>query len=773
MIKKKCIKNKTLLKTNILICIIILTGFLTTSIISYKSNIGIFEKDVEMVSTLSSEGLYNEIATVFSQPVSVSLTMANDSLLRDFLSDEVNNRADEKWQARMRDYLNGYRLKYNYDSVFLVSANTNNYYHFEGMDRVLKRDNPENVWYYKFLNSEEEHSLNVDNDEATDNSITVFVNCKIKGNDGSIVGVVGVGLKVNSLQSLLNSYEKQYGVRTYLIDNKGIIQVSSFVTGYENKNLFDLTGYADNEQQIIQNRDKQERFWYSNNSSEGYVVTRYEPNLKWHLVVENDTSVANQQFWLQLTRNILIIVVIVILVLLIITSVIRRYNVEISDLTISQELEYQRLLHEATEGLYDSIYEIDITHNCASSESTRQYFKSMGISPDTPYDKALYSIAGKQIKEEYIQGYVETFCPKAVLESYQNGVSNLNYDFMVSNDRENYQWIRILAQIFYWHSDNSVRMITFQKNVDSEKKRELILLEGIQKDSMTGLYNKRTTEELVSLALQPDIFTNGRYHVFLIFDIDNFKAVNDTMGHSFGDHVIQEIAEELKTQFREGDILGRIGGDEFAVLMKNIDNLESLNQKLTRLCGRIEKKDFGEVDGLVISCSIGVAIFPNDGELYTELYEKADQALYHAKSHGKNSYVMFSECADGYAFHANQRDLELLLSIATDGLAQYACTNPLKLLYFNNKCTELFGIPAAILSSIDYDPMDQIHPDDVEEVYEAIKVAAVKRKPFTRVFRVRHQKGHYVSVRLRGVFINERYKNQYPVFYVMYSKLKD
>ncbi|MEG0689336.1 MAG: GGDEF domain-containing protein, partial [Hungatella sp.] len=73
-------KNKTLVNTNLLVCIIIIIGFAATSFISYRSNMGIYEQDVERVSTLTSEGMYNEITNIFAQPVSVSLTMANDSL---------------------------------------------------------------------------------------------------------------------------------------------------------------------------------------------------------------------------------------------------------------------------------------------------------------------------------------------------------------------------------------------------------------------------------------------------------------------------------------------------------------------------------------------------------------------------------------------------------------------------------------------------------------------------------------------------------------------
>lgn len=135
----------------------------------------------------------------------------------------------------------------------------------------------------------------------------------------------------------------------------------------------------------------------------------------------------------------------------------------------SQELEYQKLLTDATQGLYENVYELDITHNRAGSERTKEYFASLGISGDTPYEEALKVIAKKQIKPDFVPGYLEIFSPENVLHAYNNGLSDLYYDFMMSTDSAYYYWMRIRASIFYWDSDRSVRMIAYQQNIDEEK----------------------------------------------------------------------------------------------------------------------------------------------------------------------------------------------------------------------------------------------------------------------------------------------------------------
>lgn len=272
-------RNSILVRTNILVCLVIILGFAVTSVISYRSNHGIFRRDVENVAALTSEGVYYQVESIFTKPVNISLTMANDSLLHNFLSNESDHLDDETYIQVMRDYLNTYRKKYTYDSVFLVSAHTGRYYHFNGLDRVLTAGNPENLWYYAFLESPDEYSLNIDNDEATNNEITIFINCRIKGTDGTTLGVVGVGFRVDYLQTLLKDYERQFGVRACLVGPDGTVEVSTDRTGYHKTNLFDLATFSPLRERVLDNRADTLRFWHTSPQGEAYFVTRYLPSL--------------------------------------------------------------------------------------------------------------------------------------------------------------------------------------------------------------------------------------------------------------------------------------------------------------------------------------------------------------------------------------------------------------------------------------------------------------------------------------------------------------
>lgn len=131
--------------------------------------------------------------------------------------------------------------------------------------------------------------------------------------------------------------------------------------------------------------------------------------------------------------------------------------------------------------------------------------------------------------------------------------------------------------------------------------------------------------------------------MFLLFDIDNFKKINDTKGHAFGDEVLQAIGRELPTIYRTTDIVGRLGGDEFAVFLKDIPN-----DNVRKHMGEVTYKFFsnfsvGEYTRYVVTASIGASMYPKDGKNFEELYKSADQAVYAAKKHGRNRLVFYGE----------------------------------------------------------------------------------------------------------------------------------
>lgn len=167
-----------------------------------------------------------------------------------------------------------------------------------------------------------------------------------------------------------------------------------------------------------------------------------------------------------------------------------------------------------------------------------------------------------------------------------------------------------------------------------------------RQDVLTGLWNRAYAEEIVNRLIE-----GGAKGALMMMDMDNFKSVNDNYGHIAGDRTLQVFAETLRSFSSEGDILCRLGGDEFLVFVKDETSKTSLSSHAADIISGLRDRidEFGFDTNL--SVSIGIAQTPEDGMAFAELYSSADKALYHVKQNGKNSYHFFS---DGFGDEKNR-----------------------------------------------------------------------------------------------------------------------
>lgn len=184
------------------------------------------------------------------------------------------------------------------------------------------------------------------------------------------------------------------------------------------------------------------------------------------------------------------------------------------------------------------------------------------------------------------------------------------------------------------------RVLGFYSNVDTMKRQAEVFQTRSEKDSLTGFYNKAATINFID-----EIMTSNYKvpHVMFALDIDNFKQINDTMGHMAGDAVLAEVAERLRAIFRRDDILGRIGGDEFVVLISGIGEREHIEKKANEIAGAFHTMSVKAGGVFSISISIGIEIPPRRAASFDELFSHADKALYEAKRQGKNRHVFYED----------------------------------------------------------------------------------------------------------------------------------
>lgn len=165
-------------------------------------------------------------------------------------------------------------------------------------------------------------------------------------------------------------------------------------------------------------------------------------------------------------------------------------------------------------------------------------------------------------------------------------------------------------------------------------------------DPGTGLFNKRAINEYTIERLHECEHTHESLYLAMI-DVDDFKTINDTYGHMFGDEVLSGISELIRSVMDSRGVAGRFGGDEFMVLFENVESEKDLRRIIKTMTKNIQWAFADKADSLSITTSWGIAKYPEDGTSLEELFKKADKALYIAKAKGKNRYIIYDEQKHG------------------------------------------------------------------------------------------------------------------------------
>ncbi|WP_294963728.1 GGDEF domain-containing protein [Sulfurimonas sp.] len=216
----------------------------------------------------------------------------------------------------------------------------------------------------------------------------------------------------------------------------------------------------------------------------------------------------------------------------------------------------------------------------------------------------------------------------------------------------------------FYDIDNNVigtvgtgRDITNLKKIQLDFKKSLKILDKQREqleyqanhDSLTDLPNRI----LFMDRLQQSINLAQRYNnkvAILFIDLDNFKEINDSLGHDIGDKVLVEVSRRMKKDMRKSDTLSRLGGDEFCIILNDITDIKNISDIIT---GEMQTlKEPMQIDGqiLYVSMSIGVSVYPNDGNTASTLLKNADAAMYKAKGDGRNTYCFYDEAMTERAF---------------------------------------------------------------------------------------------------------------------------
>lgn len=163
-----------------------------------------------------------------------------------------------------------------------------------------------------------------------------------------------------------------------------------------------------------------------------------------------------------------------------------------------------------------------------------------------------------------------------------------------------------------------------------------------EKDPLTGLYNRNSSREKIEILRKTFEQGEGIVHAYVILDIDNFKVLNDTLGHQMGDKALQDIADILLRHFRSYDVIGRLGGDEFIIFLQNIPR-EVVSRNISSLLKKLDRTYEKDGKSVQITASAGIALISDGNIEFQEMYRRADEALYQIKKERKNGFRIYEE----------------------------------------------------------------------------------------------------------------------------------
>ncbi|MBO4369417.1 MAG: GGDEF domain-containing protein [Desulfovibrio sp.] len=464
--------------------------FLATTTVSISSLSKVIAANEQNAARLIAMTIHSHIRDFLVTNISAAKTMAEDYFLKESLREDAKKRDVEAEIPIQTRYLRGFVHTTNIDTAYIVSELTHRYFSHRGLHKVidpLDVDNPaheHDSWYPAFIKTGMDHNIQLDTNPVEDNEWTIFFNNRILDDDGKLLGVCGVGIKMARLQSLLHDLETQHDIEIYMTNEKETSQIGS-------KRLLLDKRYLT----LTERSDPPKPITFLQREENGWQCRVGLEEFGWELIINKSDRGGAQPFSFLIANNVLLLL-------------------------------------------------------------------------------CLFGV-----------------------------------------------------MFFIIHRINR-----------SEKK---MLTKMAHIDVLTGLEN-RSAIDRVDRMLQKDSLPGALF----VIDVDNFKRINDTLGHPAGDIVLRRIAGILKNSFRKGDVIARIGGDEFMVYSPGMVSLESIREKSQQMENAVQAirrlREAPDDPCITISVSMGIALFPLHGKLYNQLYHCADTALYTAKESGKSRFAIFN-----------------------------------------------------------------------------------------------------------------------------------
>ena len=265
---------------------------------------------------------------------------------------------------------------------------------------------------------------------------------------------------------------------------------------------------------------------------------------------------------------------------------------------------------------------------------SRSFCDVFKVNPEETMGQLIYDLGDKQWDIPKLRELLETILPqKATFDNYEveYDFANIGKRIMLLNAR---QIQRVLGK-------ERIILLAIEDITERKQSEEKIQQLAFH-DSLTGLPNRKLFSDRLGISLA-NARRSQRNVGIAMLDLDKFKDVNDTLGHDVGDILLKATAERLKSALRKGDTVGRFGGDEFVLILPDLDAIEDVIPVAQKIVTLFRKPFLIDTHQLVVTISIGIAVYPNDGMDEGALLKNADIAMYQAKHAGRAQYRLFGK----------------------------------------------------------------------------------------------------------------------------------
>ncbi len=315
----------------LIVGVILIAGFTAVNFASYYvSSNSVRSALINNELPLTSNNIYSEIQASLLRPIYISSLMANNTFLRDWII------TGEKNSNQITKYLAAIRARYAVSSTFLVSAKTYRYYHFDGILKSVTKNVPQDSWFFSMQPYPENYRIDVDNDEANRNHLTIFINHKVFDYKNNFIGVTGLGLDVGSVARMIDRYRQDYKRNIFFVNRDGLIKSHPDESIIDKINIKNMSGIDKVAGKIL---DGKNGFLIYKKGQDNILLSyRFIPELNWFLLVEQTESGVLKPLRRALYLNLLISAGITLLVLGIGGFTVNRFQSNLENMAKTDKL---------------------------------------------------------------------------------------------------------------------------------------------------------------------------------------------------------------------------------------------------------------------------------------------------------------------------------------------------------------------------------------------------------------------------------------------------